>query len=122
MSATNLLSDSDLTLTQNAQGKMAELITQIEDDIAGVRVYATPGGCSGVSFGMSFTDQLNPNDKVREYGNFKLIVEGGEEVAVVDDGTTVSELMTHGVIGCGGREPGGAYPRDPDQPVQRTAG
>jgi crotonyl-CoA carboxylase/reductase len=28
-------------------------------------------------------------------------IEGGEEVAVVDDGTTVSELMTHGVIGCG---------------------
>ena len=27
-------------------------------------------------------------------------IEGGEEVAVVDDGTTVSELMTSGVIGC----------------------
>ena len=27
-------------------------------------------------------------------------MEGGDEVAVVDDGTTVSELMTSGVIGC----------------------
>ena len=31
----NLLAETDLSLTQTAQGKMAELITQIEDDIAG---------------------------------------------------------------------------------------
>jgi iron-sulfur cluster insertion protein len=73
----NLLAETDLSLTQTAQGKMAELITQIEDDIAGVRVYATPGGCSGVSFGMSFTDQLNPNDMVRDYEGFKVIVDDG---------------------------------------------
>ena len=109
MSATNLLSDSDLTLTQNAQGKMAELITQIEDDIAGVRVYATPGGCSGVSFGMSFTDQLNPNDKVREYGNFKLIVDDGTlphirgvEIDFVDRGNGDASFVFNNLQPVGG--------------------
>lgn len=73
----NILSDVDLSLTATAQGKMSELMTQIEDEIAGVRVYATPGGCSGISFGMSFTDQLNGNDSVRHYDTFKVIVDDG---------------------------------------------
>jgi iron-sulfur cluster insertion protein len=73
----NHLNETDLTLTQTAQGKMAELFTQVEDEIQGVRVFATPGGCSGVSFGMTFTDQLNANDSVRVFDTFKVIVDDG---------------------------------------------
>ena len=109
MSATNLLSDSDLTLTQNAQGKMAELMTQIEDDITGVRVYATPGGCSGVSFGMSFTDQLNPNDMVRDYDTFKVIVDDGTlphirgvEIDFVDRGNGDASFVFNNLQPVGG--------------------
>jgi iron-sulfur cluster insertion protein len=75
--STNLLTETDLSLTETAQGKMAELLTQIEDDVQGVRVYATPGGCSGISFGMSFTDQLNSNDMVLACETFKVIVDDG---------------------------------------------
>jgi iron-sulfur cluster insertion protein len=71
------LNESDLTLTSPAQGKMAELLGEVEEKIHGVRVFATPGGCSGVSFGMTFTDQLNDDDKVREYEGVKVIVDAG---------------------------------------------
>ncbi len=73
----NQLSDDDLTLTESAQQKMQELAGQVEESIEGVRVYATPGGCSGVNFGMTFTDQLSGEDNVREYDGFKLIVDNG---------------------------------------------
>ena len=73
----NQLSDEDLTLTETAQQKMQELAGQVEENIEGVRVYATPGGCSGVNFGMTFTDQLSGEDNVREYDGFKLIVDNG---------------------------------------------
>ncbi|WP_457672949.1 HesB/IscA family protein [Thiolapillus sp.] len=73
----NQLSDDDLTLTESAQQKMQELAGQVEEPIEGVRVYATPGGCSGVNFGMTFTDQLSNEDNVREYEGFKLIVDNG---------------------------------------------
>jgi len=72
-----LLADQDLTLTGAAASKMAELIGQVEDNIEGVRVFATPGGCSGVSFGMTFTDQVNDDDRFRAYDNFKVIVDPG---------------------------------------------
>ena len=73
----NQLSDQDLSLTPTAQQKMQELAGQVEENIEGVRVFASPGGCSGVNFGMTFTDQLSDEDNVREYDGFKLIVDSG---------------------------------------------
>ena len=77
MTTANILSVDDLNLTATAQDKMTELLADVEDTIEGVRVYATPGGCSGISFGMTFTDQLNDNDSIRDFDKFKVIVDEG---------------------------------------------
>ena len=88
-----VLTESELTLTTPAQGKMAELLGQVEETIQGVRVFATPGGCSGVSFGMTFTDQLIDDDRVREIEGVRVIVDAGTleyirgvEIDFVDSG------------------------------------
>ena len=73
----NALSETDLSLTSMAQTKMNELFQQVEDNIEGVRVFATPGGCSGISFGMTFSDSINDNDGVLECEGFKVIVDDG---------------------------------------------
>ena len=71
------LTETDLSLTSPAQSKMQELFTQVDDNILGVRVFATPGGCSGISFGMTFSDAVNDNDGVLECDGFKVIVDDG---------------------------------------------
>ena len=71
----SVLSDQDLSLTGPAQEKMNELVGQVEENIEGVRVFASPGGCSGINFGMTFTDQLTDDDSIREFGGFKVIVD-----------------------------------------------
>lgn len=93
MTTATVLSASDLELTTAAQGKMAELFSQVEENIEGVRVFATPGGCSGINFGMTFTDQLNANDGTLEFDGFKVIVDDatlehlkGAEIDFVDHG------------------------------------
>jgi iron-sulfur cluster insertion protein len=73
----NALTETDLSLTSIAQTKMNELFQQVDDNIEGVRVFATPGGCSGVSFGMTFSDAINDNDGVLECDGFKVIVDDG---------------------------------------------
>ena len=75
--STNVLAESDLTLTAVAQTKMSELFQQVDDAIEGVRVFATPGGCSGISFGMTFSDAINDNDGILQCGDFKVIVDDG---------------------------------------------
>ena len=89
----NELTSSDLELTTSAQGKMAELFQQVEENIEGVRVFATPGGCSGINFGMTFTDQLNANDGTLAFDSFKVIVDDatlehlkGAQIDFVDNG------------------------------------
>ncbi|OOZ37642.1 HesB/IscA family protein [Solemya velesiana gill symbiont] len=77
MSEITALSKDDISLTAPAQTKMAELIGQVEEAIEGVRVYATPGGCSGINFGMTFTDQINDNDGVLDCDGFKVIIDDG---------------------------------------------
>ncbi|MCB1791853.1 MAG: iron-sulfur cluster assembly accessory protein [Gammaproteobacteria bacterium] len=107
------LADHELTLTGPAQGKMAELMAQVEDNVQGVRVFATPGGCSGVSFGMTFTDQLNDDDRIREYEGIRVIVDTGTleyirgvEIDFVDGGDgdarfVFNNLQPVGGGGCG---------------------
>lgn len=103
------LSDAELTLTTPAQGKMAELMTQVEDGVQGVRVFATPGGCSGVSFGMTFTDQLNDDDSVREYEGVRVIVDSGTleyirgvEIDFVDGGDGDARFVFNNLQPAGG--------------------
>ena len=71
---TNELSVSDLQLTASAKNKMAELISDVEGDIAGIRIFSQAGGCSGMSFGMTFTENLEDNDHVSNNDGVKLIV------------------------------------------------
>jgi iron-sulfur cluster insertion protein len=73
----NALTDNDLSLTPPALAKMGALFDQVDEGVQGVRVFATPGGCSGISFGMTFADAINGNDGVREFDRFKVIVDDG---------------------------------------------
>ncbi|MGD2119440.1 MAG: iron-sulfur cluster assembly accessory protein [Chromatiales bacterium] len=117
-----VLSSSDLGLTAPAQAKMAELFSQVEENIEGVRVFATPGGCSGVNFGMTFTDQLNANDGTLEFDGFKVIVDDatlqylqGAEIDFVDRGdgnasfvfNNLPQMNTGGGCGTCGSSGGG---------------
>jgi iron-sulfur cluster insertion protein len=105
----NALSDTDLTLTAAARSKMAELFTQVDDSVQGVRVYAVPGGCSGISFGMTFTDQLNGNDSSRLFDTFKVIVDDGTleyirgvEIDFVDRGNGSASFVFNNLPSFGG--------------------
>ena len=110
--AKNALTEEDLSLTQSAQDKMAELMGQVEGDIQGVRVYATPGGCSGVSFGMTFTDSIDVADGVLECDGFRVVVDGatmgyirGVEIDFIDRGAGNASFVFNNLqspaAGCG---------------------
>ncbi len=71
------LTEQDLSLTHSAESKLAELMQQVDERVAGVRVYAAPGGCSGISFGMTFTDRVDSEDGILECDGFKVIVDDG---------------------------------------------
>ena len=105
----NPLTESDLTLTEPAHGKMQELLGQVDDNIQGVRVFATPGGCSGISFGMTFTDSIDDTDGVLECEGYKVIVDPGTleylrgvEIDFVDPGDGQASFVFNNLQPVGG--------------------
>ena len=69
------LTSRDLDVTESAQQKLAEIVSQSEDDIEGIRIYVGGGGCGGMSYGMTFTDQITDYDTVLDFGDFKILVD-----------------------------------------------
>ncbi len=69
------LTSADLDVTESAQKKLAEIVNQSEDDIEGIRIYVGGGGCSGLTYGMTFTDQVTDYDTVLDFGDFKILVD-----------------------------------------------
>ncbi|MFV2031031.1 MAG: HesB/IscA family protein [Gammaproteobacteria bacterium] len=69
------LSAQDLEVTQSAQDKLNEIVTQSDDDVSAIRIYIGGGGCGGMSYGMTFTDQQTEFDTVLSFGGFKVFVD-----------------------------------------------
>jgi iron-sulfur cluster insertion protein len=69
------LTETDLEVTTSAQQKLAEIVSQSEDEVAGIRIYVGGGGCGGMTYGMTFTDQSSEFDTVLEFDDFKVLVD-----------------------------------------------
>lgn len=72
---TQSLTNQDIEVTESAQQKLAEIVSQSEEDVAGVRIYVGGGGCGGMTYGMTFTDQVSDYDMVLTFGDFKVLVD-----------------------------------------------
>ncbi len=64
-----------LTVTDTAVMQLKQLVDKQGNDDAALRVYVTPGGCSGFSYGMSFDDERNDDDKTFEVSGVKVRVD-----------------------------------------------
>jgi len=69
------LSNDDLEVTQSAQDKLLEIISASDDDVSAIRIYVGGGGCGGMSYGMTFTDQQTDFDTLHSFDGFKLYVD-----------------------------------------------
>ncbi len=69
------LGSEDLEVTESAQNKLAEIVNQSDEDVEGIRIYVGGGGCGGMSYGMTFTDQGSDYDTVLQFDDFKIFVD-----------------------------------------------
>ena len=64
-----------ITLSDNAAGRIKEIMSGIESNSIGVRVAVKSGGCAGMSYVMEYTKTINPNDEVIEDKGVKVFVD-----------------------------------------------
>ncbi len=77
-----------ITLTDNAAGKVKELIEAEDDHQAlALRVAVRPGGCSGFSYEMFFDSDVATDDLTADYSGVKIVVDPSS--AQLLDGATL---------------------------------
>ena len=70
-----LLTENELEVTRSAQEKLHEIISQTDEEVSAIRIYISGGGCGGLSYGMTFTDEKSDFDTVLQFEGFKILVD-----------------------------------------------
>jgi len=70
------LLNAEVNVTPAAHEQLARLFGDVEDDdIEAIRIFVSGGGCSGMTYGMTFADQRTAHDKVLEAEGYKVYVD-----------------------------------------------
>jgi iron-sulfur cluster assembly protein len=81
-----------LSLTEIAAERFRRVMAQEKLGAEyGVRIAVSSGGCSGMSYSMSFENQARPDDTIVEQGGLKLFID--RESAPYLDGVTIDYVV-----------------------------
>ncbi len=75
MDYSTTITDSDMRTTPAAEAKLAELQADAGPEIEGIRVFVTGGGCSGMSYGMTYAEEVNEYDSTLIRNGCKIVVD-----------------------------------------------
>jgi len=80
-----------VSLTPKATDKLREVLSKQDRQDLALRVYVTPGGCSGFSYGMTFAEGTEEDDAIIEQDGVRVVVDPmsamylkGSEIDFVD--------------------------------------
>ena len=101
-----------MQLTENAAGKVKELLVQEGRSDIALRVAVQPGGCSGLRYAMYLDDQVGEADETQEQFGVRLVIDrmsvpylSQATIDFVDtleaSGFTIDNPMAQGSCACG---------------------
>ena len=100
---TTAIEEQDLKVTASAQAKISELIRNADDGFEAVRVFVSGGGCSGMTYGMTFAESRESRDTILQGDDgFKLVIDPvaltymqGAEIDYSDDGANANFVFNN---------------------------
>jgi len=69
------MSTQIITLSDRAAERVKEIMSQTKEEIVGVRVGVSSGGCAGMSYVMEYAKKVNPNDEIIEDKGVKVLID-----------------------------------------------
>ena len=114
------IAEHEVRVSPAAAAQIKTLLDSIEDDVAGIRIFVSGGGCGGMTYGMTYAENISPYDKVLEGEGFKNMVDAvalnflqGCDIDFVEQGWNKSFVFNNvfksvgGTGSCGGCGGGG---------------
>ena len=99
----------DLKITPTAKGKISELIINADTGIEAVRVFVYGGGCSGMTYGMTFAESIEVRDTTLEGDGYRLVIDPialsylqGAEIDYSEEGANASFVFNNVFKAVGG--------------------
>jgi iron-sulfur cluster assembly protein len=81
-----------IQLTENAVGKVTEILSMQDPKPAGLRIAVVGGGCSGFSYSMAFETQPSMLDKTYKFGDLQVFIDSASMLYL--DGAEVDYVET----------------------------
>jgi len=98
----------EITVMPAAHNKLVELLST-EEDINGVRIFVSGGGCGGMTYGMTFSEAPGEHDAILEKDGLTLYVDAvalsflnGVEIDFVEQGMGASFVFKNAFAATGG--------------------
>lgn len=114
------ITDSEMKISATAAEQLKTLLASIDEDIAGIRIFVSGGGCGGMTYGMTYAESTQPYDKILAGDGYKIMVDPialaylqGADIDFVDNGMSQSFVFNNvfksvgGSGGCSGCGAGG---------------
>ena len=83
--------ETPVTISDSAVSELKRILKKKGNPELGLRVFVSPGGCSGLSYGMAFEDSPGDDDLIVERDGVRLVVDevslmyiGGSEIDFVN--------------------------------------
>ena len=98
----------EINVLPAAHEKLVELMSA-EEEVKGVRIFVSGGGCGGMTYGMTFSEAPNEYDSILEKDNLTLYVDpvalsflSGVEIDFVQQGMGASFVFKNAFAATGG--------------------
>jgi len=103
------VSESEIKISPIAAEQLKNLIDSVEEDIEGIRIFVSGGGCSGMTYGMTYAESIAATDKTIAGNGFKVVVDAfalayldGCDIDFVDNGPNKSFVFNNVFKSVGG--------------------
>jgi iron-sulfur cluster insertion protein len=105
------VAEGDIQLTPAASAKMAELLASADDQIEAIRIFVAGGGCGGMTYAMTYAEDVTKYDSTLEQDGYKVVVDAvalnylrGCEIDFSDDSFIFNNVFqaVGGSGACGG--------------------
>lgn len=112
------VTEGDIQLTPAASAKMVELLASADDQIKAIRFFVAGGGCGGMTYSMTYADDVTKYDSTLEQDGCKVVVDAvalnylrGCEIDFSDDSFIFNNVFqaVGGSGTCGGCGGGGGF-------------
>jgi iron-sulfur cluster insertion protein len=103
------LTPSDINISEAAAEKLKELFVDVGDEMEAIRIFVSGGGCGGMTYGMTFSDEQTDFDSVLDAGDYKIYVDTvalnymrGVEIDFVEKGMGEASFVFNNVFAATG--------------------